>query len=108
MNYDRHAVTGESVLAVGAPGSQARHEATHFISPDVLEVLRGMSWNKSTGSCKVNAPFDAPLFERVYEALEALGGQWNGRFGGHQFRKSEMGAAIRSINAGVYLEPMAA
>lgn len=71
------------------------------IANDVLEVLRSLEWRGRVAI--VTVPFNAPLFERVYSALEDLGGTWSPRHGGHAFdTDDDRQNAVLAINAGRY------
>lgn len=71
------------------------------IAEEVAEVLRSLEWRGRVGI--VTVPFNAPLFERVYAALEDLGGTWSPRHGGHMFDSEEdRRNAVKAINAGRY------
>jgi len=71
------------------------------IAEDVVAVLRSLEWRGRVGI--VTVPFNAPLFERVYAALEDLGGTWSPRHGGHAFdSEEERRSAVKAINAGRY------
>lgn len=73
------------------------------IAAEVLEVLRSLEWRGRVGVVTVR--FDAALFEKVYEALEDLGGTWSPRHGGHMFdTEDDRRNAVKAINAGRYQE----
>lgn len=52
---------------------------------DVLEVLKGMTWESEGKLGKLNGQLDRVLYTKVNKALEAMGGKWNRSKGGHSF-----------------------
>ena len=53
---------------------------------EVLNVLRAMRWeNDGTLGIISGGQLDRKLYERLNKALEAMGGKWNRKAGGHVF-----------------------
>lgn len=53
---------------------------------DVLEVLRFMAWEQDGTVGKITEQLERKLYERVNKALDAMGGKWNRKAGGHVFQ----------------------
>jgi len=52
---------------------------------DVLDVLRAMTWSDDGLLGKIVSQLDRGLYMKVNKALDAMGGKWNKKAGGHVF-----------------------
>ena len=52
---------------------------------EVLAVIRNMEWTNEGRLARIIGQLDRPLYVKVNKALEAMGGQWNRKSGGHVF-----------------------
>ncbi len=78
--------------------------ANKRIEEDVLAVLRLLVWKD--GICTIAYQLDRKLYDKVNKVLTALGGKWNRKLGGHEFKENpDAETAVReSIATGVYLD----
>jgi hypothetical protein len=78
--------------------------AAKRIEEDVLAVLRLLVWKD--GICTIAYQLDRKLYDKVNKVLTALGGKWNRKLGGHEFKDNpDAETAVReSIATGMYLD----
>jgi len=68
---------------------------------DVLEQIRNMDWRENGRLGAITAKLDRDLYIRVNKALEAMGGKWSRKAGGHVFTTDPRLAVEGLVNSGV-------
>lgn len=57
------------------------------LDPEVLSVIRGMSWEAGGTVGRLTETLERDLYLKVNKALEAMGGHWDRKVSGHVFEK---------------------
>jgi len=60
-------------------------QKTMRFEDDVLFALKAMTWREDGRLGVLTAQLERKLYEKVNKALEAMGGKWNRKVGGHVF-----------------------
>lgn len=72
---------------------------------DVLEVLKGMTWDQGGRLGKITRQLDRALYVKTNKALEAMGGAWNRKLGMHSFTEDPRPQVEGLIESGVLEVP---
>lgn len=70
--------------------------------PEVLEILQSMKWeNDGLLGILTCGQLDRDMYLKVNKALDALGGKWNRKTGGHIFKVDPRDAIYETVETGV-------
>lgn len=72
---------------------------------DVLEVLKGMTWDQGGRLGKITRQLDRALYVKTNKALEAMGGAWNRKLGMHSFTEDPRPQVEGLVESGVLEVP---